>query len=113
MHSVQTTKYTVLQPDGGSDVRYVTWPVEPGYEAIRDVVEPILKADLEHVTVLYKDKRTDMFVDDCGALKHLPRNDAATEIYRAAYLKRHPDTDKEKMPAIYGTAIIFDRQVWY
>jgi hypothetical protein len=111
MTSISTT-YTVYQPDGGSYKGAVMWPNEPGYICIRDLVEPILKADLEHVTVLYKDKRADMFVDDTGSLKRLPVNKAATAIYRAAYLRRHPKTDPETMPAIHGAAILFDRIVW-
>lgn len=107
------TTYTVYQPDGSSYEGCIMWPKEPGYDLIREFVEPILHADLEHVAVLYKGKKADMFVDDTGALKKLPINKAASDIYRAAYLKRYPDVDPENLSAIHGIAILFDRIVWY
>lgn len=68
--------------------------------------------DLEHVSVLFGGRRADMFVDDRGIEKDLPRNEAATAIYRANWLSRHPGADPESIPAIYGLAVLFDRIVW-
>ena len=69
-------------------------------------------AVMEHVAVLYQDRPADMFVDEIGAIKSLPRNEAATAIYRANWLKQHPRTDPESLDAIYGPAVLFHRIVW-
>lgn len=78
----------------------------------------------------------DMFVDDSGAPmllewqdvactkaaltrkgKGLPRNEAATAIYRRATILGRTaikyDGDPETLPAIYGPAVLFDRRVWF
>ena len=55
---------------------------------------------------------TDMFVDEMGALRRLPRNDAATRIYRNGFLSKRPDDDPEKLPYIAGPAVVFLRPVW-
>lgn len=52
-----------------------------------------------------------MFVDEMGALKRLPRNDAATKIYRNSFLSKRPDDDPEKLPLIAGPAVVFLRRV--
>jgi len=69
--------------------------------------------DWEHVTVLYKGRRCDMFVAEGSAHDGSPRNEAATEIYRTAWMDRHPDADPEDLPAAYGVAVLFDKQVWF
>ena len=76
----------------------------------------------EHVSVLwlhpekYINKRSDMFVDEVGQLKGLPRNDKATEIYRRATMLGRSaapkPADPEELPWIAGTAIVFDRIIW-
>ena len=87
---------------------------EPTYFALRDIIKPLLNdADLEHVSVLFKGERADMFVDEIGLMKGLPRNDAATDIYRANTLARHPNTAPESLSYIAGTAILFMRRVWF
>jgi hypothetical protein len=55
----------------------------------------------------------DMFVDDIAGMKDLPRNELATELYRAEYLANHPDADPEPLPVIYGSAVLFDEQIWF
>jgi hypothetical protein len=47
-----------------------------------------------------------------GALKRLPRNDAATKIYRNGFLSNRPNHDPEKLPYIAGPAVVFLRSVW-
>lgn len=68
----------------------------------------------EHVAVLYKGHRRDMFVGETSAIndRHI-RNVRATEIYRNNWLTRHPGTDPESLPAISGPAVLFpDDIVW-
>ena len=85
----------------------------PTYDDIRAVVEPLIdNALLEHVSVLFRDQRADMFVDDMGKTKNLAENPAATAIYRAAALKANPRLRAEEMPRIYGPAVVFERIVW-
>ncbi len=107
------TEYTIFRPDGSVEHASVDWPEEPGFERIAALVEPLLDgADLEHVTVLHDNKRADMFVDETGLLKNLPRNEQATAIYRAATIRREPKRHLETLPHIVGTAILFRRIVW-
>jgi hypothetical protein len=108
------TTYSVIRPGHASETHSIDWPKEPGFDRISALVRPLLDgAELERVAVLHHQRRTDMFVDETGALRGLPRNDEATEIYRANWLQQHPHTDPEALPAIYGTAILFDRPVWF
>jgi hypothetical protein len=67
----------------------------------------------EHVSVLFKGAPADMFVDETGVLKGLPRNEAATAIYRANWLKQHPEQDPEALPHIAGTAVVTGRRIWF
>lgn len=100
----------------GQDVENIDLDIaeDPGYFALKEIIQPLLNgADLEHVSVLFKDKPTDMFVDDVGLLKGLPRNDEATDIYRAFWMKHHPGHKPEDLSFIAGTAVVFDRQVWF
>ncbi len=109
------TTYRVLRADGSETISEIDWPADPGYHRIKDLIEPLLDgAYLEHVTVLHNGQRADMFVDELGHRKAppLPRNEAATAIYRAATLRRAPKTHPESLPCIVGTAILFDRVVW-
>lgn len=116
------TGYTIFHPNGVIGSGTIDWPHDPGYEAIKRLVTPLLGGTfLERVTVwLTADYRpgndgryADMFVDDEGAVKQLPRNEAATTIYRCNWLTQHPKTEPESMPAIHGVAVLFDRRVWY
>lgn len=106
------TKYTIYRPDGSSDDNTVDWPAAPKYDAIAALIRPLLMgANLEHVTVLHNGGRRDMFVDEMGAVKGLPRNEAATAIYRNNWLNHRHDADPESLPAIYGTAILFPHDI--
>ena len=113
--SLMPTAYRVIPPGDGEIIeRVIDWPRSPGYDAIRALITPLLYgADLEHVTVLHDDNRTDMFVDEIGKIKQLQRNDRATVIYRTNWLTQHPTADPESLPAIYGPAVLFLRRIWY
>jgi hypothetical protein len=114
--TVRTT-YIVLRPgDTLDNAERVVRDLkrEPGYDTLRQVIEPILDgAHLEHVNVLFDNKYTDMFVDDTGLLKGLPRNEVATAIYRNNTLKHHPEVKPEELTHIAGTAVLFLRRVWF
>lgn len=108
------TTMTIMRPDGETEAREIDLLDDPGYHRLKDLLHPLLDGGvLEHVTVLHDGKRTDMFVDDCGLLKSLPRNEAATAIYRNNWLTQHPDEEPESLPAIHGPAILFSRRVWF
>jgi hypothetical protein len=105
---------TVLRADGSAQTTDVFMPEEPGFELLDQLIRPLLDgADLEHVSVLHQGARADMFVDEAGRLRGLPRNDVAPAIYRAATMRRAPKTDPETLPYIAGAAVLFDRQVWF
>ena len=108
------TSYTIYRPDGTQERRAVDWPEEPSYAAIRDLVQPLVGNPMEHVNVLHQGVRADMFVDEMGHMRIHPgeRNEDATTIYRANWLRQHPGTDPESLPWIVGTAVVFDRIIW-
>lgn len=108
------TLYTILRPEQDAERIDADLPVEPGYDALKALIRPLLAGgDFEHVTVLHDGKRADMFVDGDGIEKGLPRNAIATKVYRNNALMRSPGTPPESLPAIYGTAVLFDRRVWF
>lgn len=107
------TGMKIFHPDGTVDEQSVELPENPGYTHLRDLLTPLLKGGyLEHITVLHDGKRADMFVDEDGHQKRLPRNEAGTTIYRNNWLTQHPGTEPESIPYIVGTAVLFDRIVW-
>jgi hypothetical protein len=109
------TKYRVIAETGTFAEHEILMDPKPLYDELRCLVEPHLRgARLMHVRVLCPllGKWTDMFVDEMGALRRLPRNDSATRIYRNGFLSKRPDDDPEKLPYIAGTAVVFLRPVW-
>ena len=108
------TGYQVLKPDGTIVESETDWPHAPGYVGIKSLVEPLLDGGtLERVSVLHNGRATDMFVDGDGVSKGLGVNIEATKIYRANWLTRYPETDPNTLSAIYGTAVLFARRIWF
>ncbi len=108
------TTFTGLPILGRPKKVTVDLPRSPGLIVLRAVVEPLLYGGaLEHVSVLHEGKPTDMFVGEDSAYVGNVRNDKATEIYRANWMDQHPKADPESLPAIYGPAVLVDRQVWF
>lgn len=114
------TRYLIMRPEEPHESGEVDWPREPGYDRIKTLIEPIVGGPLEHVAVLadfaggIKFKRADMFVNELGhVLKDpLPRNEAATVIYRRNALLNLGYTDLENISWIAGPAVLFERIVW-
>jgi hypothetical protein len=108
------TAYSIYRPGCAESERgEVQWPVAPGRDLLHTLMDPILgTCHLEHVSVLYNGRPADMFADERGRIKRLRRNEAATAIYRSAWLGRHPGAMAEDLPWIAGTAVLFDRVVW-
>jgi hypothetical protein len=109
------TTYRVFSEAGTFADHEILMEKKPRYDDLRSLVEPHLGgARLMHVRVLCPvlGAWTDMFVDEMGALRRLPRNDAATKIYRNGFLSKRPDDDPETLPYIAGKAVVFLRQVW-
>jgi len=109
------TDYTVIYPDGQSVDHAVDMPEEPGYDALRALIKPLLAdQEFEHVTVWHDGKYTDMFVDEMGALVPLPVNLRASAVYRANVMAHQRPTPVEaELPFIYGVAVLFHRKVWF
>ena len=113
------TKYTIMNPDGTAWNGTIDWPREPGYARLRIFLEPTLRGELEQVSVLADFTGgdnfipSDMFVNERGADVKLPRNEAATTLYRRASMLRMPTRDPEDLPFIFGTAVLFSRRVWF
>jgi hypothetical protein len=105
---------TIMRPDTDAEVREIDLPADPGFYKLDALLLPLLNGcDLEHVAVLHNGERADMFVDETGSLKGLPRNEAATAVYRNNWLTQHPKKSPEALPAIYGPAILFSKRVWF
>ena len=111
---MQTTM-TILQPDGTTVHVELDMAPRPSLHDIQAVLAPYFgRAYTEHVRILGEDgEYTDMFVDENGLITGLPRNEKATEHYRRNWLKQRPDTPPERLGFIVGTAVLFDRQVWF
>jgi hypothetical protein len=107
------TKFTVYFPDGTKAERMTDIPRDPGYGLLKTLLKEFIPNHFEHVAVLHDDKRLDMFVDEDGLMKKMPRNEAATEIFRTNWLKKYPKTPPEELSFIVGTAVLFHRRVWY
>lgn len=104
--------YTIFRPSDAHTTGEIEWPDEPGYKAIAAFVDPIIGGHLEHVTVLHKGARADMFVEEFGAVNGMPVNVAATEIYWAASKARGEHPERDGAPKIHGIAVLFDERVW-
>lgn len=105
--------YRVLGVDGMVTVSAALMTADcPTLGEIHRVVKPYLDCAVEHVLVLHNGKAVDMFVDETGVIKGLPRNEQATEIYRRNWLTQHPGTDPETLPHIAGPAVLFEDVVW-
>lgn len=89
------------------------------YKALKVVVEPITGEPMEHVRVFARfddgdpfDYR-DMFVNECGRIDGMPRNERATQLYRNNVMMHeiHPPP-LEGLPWIAGPAVLFRDIVW-
>jgi hypothetical protein len=122
----------ILRPGKNQERKAIFFPKsEPSLDDLRAVILPMLDgAELEHVSVLadfdYETGLTsikvnyqplDMFVDEEGAIRGLPRNDRATRIYRHASVERMDISQRPElvamMPVIYGPAVLFNRRIWF
>jgi hypothetical protein len=108
-----------MRPDEPNEGLTVDLAPNPEYEALRALLLPLLKCEFfEHVSVLsdfaggLNFRRADMFVDEMGHPKNLPRNEAATLIYRRNALLNQGAKDPEILDWIAGPAVLFERAVW-
>jgi len=128
------TRMLIIPPLGQPTITGLDLPPEPDFKAIVRLVTPLLmnnldpKAlafgiNLERVRVLadfdggINYQPTDMIVDADFKSKRLPRNEYATTIYRRATMLgrtgRPAPSDPETLADICGTAVLFDRRVWF
>ncbi|MBB76609.1 MAG: hypothetical protein CMJ75_19050 [Planctomycetaceae bacterium] len=107
------TDFIILRADGTQLHQSIDLPEEPGYDALRAIVEPVINGHFEHARVSYEGQLASMFVDESGLLNGLPRNERATEIYRAYWLSKHPGTNPESLSYIAGDVVLFTRNVWF
>ena len=113
------TTMLIMTPEGPHSTREVELPIVPSYETLRDLITPIIGCEhVEHVSVLAdfaggtNFKRADMFVDEDGHARRLPRNGAATVIYRRNAIINQGIKDPEELSWIAGPAVLFNRIVW-
>jgi hypothetical protein len=114
------TKLLVMAPGQPNEQRIFELPERPGFHEIDDLVKLLIPGcqNIEHVSVLadfaggLNFVLADMFVDELGHMKHLPRNENATAIYRRNAMIKHSVTDAESLSWIAGVAVLFQRIVW-
>ena len=119
------TTILVMNTDGTRDTKEFSIGQQPEYRELCMILKPYFGTDFEHVSVWASFKgdgrfmRCDMFVDENMHFKMRQelRNVAATNIYRNATMMgmtghKVPD-DPEELPYILGTAVLFDRRVWF
>lgn len=110
---MQTTML-ILKVDGTELSVTIDMDKKPTLTEIWAALKPYLDgAAPEHINVKVDSGYTDMFVDDDGLGKRLPRNEKATAIYRRNWLEKYPQTNPERMPYIAGPAVVFSRRVWF
>ena len=108
------TTITILFADGREETKEIDMAEHPTLREIENVLTPYFDgAYIEHVNVLTDNGYSDMFVDEDGFMKTLPRNEKATTIYRSNWLEQHPQVNPESMNHIVGTAVVFSRRVWF
>lgn len=108
------TGYTLHRPGQPVSEASAELPRKPCLDALRDLLTPLLgTADFERVAVLRNGGPANMFVNGNGIMKRLDHNGTATALYRAAWLRRYPDTNPDTLSSIYGPAVVFDRPVWF
>ncbi len=106
-------KYILMEPDKDDAEDVIQMSREPSAIELTVAMRRLLGAEhYEHVYVLYQGKQRDMFIDEFSHRKHLPLNVSATKIYRAATLRRKPNTIPASLPVIVGPAVLFARRVW-
>ena len=111
--NVMLTTFEIIDanPDIPIERKEVDFPNDPGYDQLSSIISPILEgAFMEHVFVIHNGEYTDMFVDEQGALKELPINKRASEIYNEN-MRIH--TGYVGCGCIFGKAVLFDRRVWF
>jgi hypothetical protein len=120
MGRMMETRLLIMKPDEPNERRTIELPERPGYPEIRDLVRLLIPGceHIEHVSVLadfnggLDFRRSDMFVDEDGHAKRLPRNENATIIYRRNALMHQGVKDAETLSWIVGTAVLFQRTIW-
>ena len=112
------TRLLVMAPEEPSERRTFLLPAQPTYGELAELMKLLGVKDCEHVTVLadfaggLNFRRADMFVDEMGHPKGLPRNEAATAIYRRNALLHQGVKDPEALDWIAGPAVLFEREIW-
>jgi hypothetical protein len=118
MMTMETVMHIYRPGIEAPEVRVVELSGKPSCWTLNDLLrgDDLLGAGamIEHVSILVDGERRDMFVDEGGLSKGLPRNDAATAIYQAAVSNReHPELSMSDAAWLVGVAILFpERRVW-
>lgn len=97
-------------------------PGEPGthenVEALLAEVAKVTGEPVEHVNVFvdfyggYRHRYLDMFVNEEGAIVHMPVNVMASAMYANNWMTHEPNARREEIPMIYGPAVLFEEKVW-
>jgi hypothetical protein len=119
MKLTMTTMIATGGEPGPDEVLELECPVadngHPEFASLRPLIKGKLNgAELDHVRVFWHGQYLDMFVDEMGSVNRLPINVKATAIYWNNVRIHDPARYKpDEMPTIHGTAVLFDKKVWY
>lgn len=115
---LRPTKAILMRPEQPNQTVAFDLPHAATLDELKDVILPWLGCEhMEHVSVLadfsggFRFQVADMFIDEMGHAKGLPRNENATAIYRRNAVLNQ-GVAPEELPWIAGPALLFRRKVW-
>jgi hypothetical protein len=103
------TALVVIRPEGPIEDATAMLPEVPTVLELRAVLDPIIGGCFERISIVDADGPRDMFGHECGAIDGLPVNPTATRLFRAAHLSANPGMNRDDLPEIYGTVVLFQR----
>lgn len=111
----RTFRFQIIPADPGEDVHTgsARLPEIPNPAEVRKVVSEFIAHGIQRVSVVLDGRTADMFVEDANQPGEHPLNERATLIYNRQYLLDHADVDIDRLPRIYGPALVFDDPVWF
>jgi hypothetical protein len=104
-------KITIFHENGIQETFEQDIQIDPEYDVIRPLCDRAFSGYMEHVTVFFEGRYTDMFVDEESKLKGCRRNEAATVIYQNNALAHMGVSNPEALDYIAGGALLFHEPI--
>jgi hypothetical protein len=107
----KTMKITIFHENGTQETFEQDVPIDPEYDVLKPLCDRAFSGYMEHVTVFFEGRYTDMFVDEESKLKGQMRNEAATAIYRNNAITHMGVSNPETLDYIAGGALLFHEPI--